>query len=118
MKMGIAKFWHQIRSSLKGQGGEGSPVLAVGKSRGEGKFCKWQERAEASCLSLFTLKALSDSNHFLNQMVEIFREIRGKAFRPKDSQDFQSQNGSVPHPVKSLGIAPIWEGGRPFLDSL
>ncbi|CAO2591472.1 hypothetical protein LEMLEM_LOCUS6324 [Lemmus lemmus] len=33
-------------------------------------------------------KMLSDSDCFLNQMVEILKEIRGKAFGLKDSQDF------------------------------
>jgi hypothetical protein len=36
MKMGIAIFRCQIGSFLKGWGGEGSPLLAMGKSKGGG----------------------------------------------------------------------------------
>ena len=38
------------------------------------------------------LKVLSDSNGLLNQMVEILREIRGKAFGLQDSQAFISSH--------------------------
>jgi hypothetical protein len=38
------------------------------------------------------LKVLADSNRFLNQMGEIPREVRGKAFGLKDSQDFISSH--------------------------
>ena len=46
------------------------------------------------------LKVLSDSNSFLNQMVEILGEVRGKAFGLEDSQDFiSSHKTDLGHPV-------------------
>lgn len=53
----------------------------------------YQNQAEFSILIFSVpLKVLSDSNCFLNQMVQILREIRSKAFGLKDSQDFISRH--------------------------
>lgn len=51
------------------------------------------------------LRMLSDSDHFLNQMVVILREIRGKAFgRLSFSRSYyQSQNGPMPLHVSPSG---------------
>jgi hypothetical protein len=58
-----------------------------------------QEEFSILILSL-PLKVLSDSSCFLNQTVEIPREIRGKAFGLKDSQDFNSSHKmDLGHPV-------------------
>ena len=54
-------------------------------------LCQNQEEFSILVLSV-PLKVLSDSNCFLNQKVEILREIRGKAFGLKDSQDFISSH--------------------------
>lgn len=54
------------------------------------------ERVDA----VLRLKVLSDSNSFLNQMVEILGEVRGKAFGLEDSQDFiSSHKTDLGHPV-------------------
>lgn len=61
----------------------------------------YQNQAEFSILILSVpLKVLSDSNSFLNQMVEILGEVRGKAFGLEDSQDFiSSHKTDLGHPV-------------------
>ena len=77
----------------------------------------YQNQAEFSILILSVpLKMLSDSDCLLNQMVEILREIRGKAFGFKDSQDFiTSHKTDLGHTVRVPQDHTYLGGSEAFL---